>query len=81
METLRIIEHGSGHTDIEALIFGEWVVVKCIQQEQNMVRIHWKVKDSRWAFFSHPMTREAAITKAAEMRQDPDLYEVEIRED
>ena len=36
METLRIIEHGNGHTDIEALIFGEWVVVKCIQQEQNM---------------------------------------------
>ena len=41
METLRIIEHGNGHTDIEALIFGEWVVVKCIEdkttkQEQNM---------------------------------------------
>jgi len=31
METLRIIEHGNGHTDIEALIFGEWVVVKCIE--------------------------------------------------
>ena len=41
METLRIIEHGNGHTDIEALIFGDWVVVKCIEektsnQEQNM---------------------------------------------
>jgi len=31
METLRIIEHGNGHTDIEALIFSEWVVVKCIE--------------------------------------------------
>ena len=48
METLRIIEHGNGHTDIEALIFGEWVVVKCIEdkttnQEQNMkknIRVH-----------------------------------------
>ena len=41
METLRIIEHGNGHTDIEALIYGEWVVVKCVEekntkQEQNM---------------------------------------------
>ena len=33
METLRIIEHGNGHTDIEALIYGEWVVVKCILED------------------------------------------------
>lgn len=35
METLRIIEHGNGHTDIEALIFGEWVVVKCTYSNQG----------------------------------------------
>ena len=46
-----------------------------------MVRIHYKSKGDHASFMSHPMTREAAITKAAEMRQDPDLYEVEIRED
>jgi len=33
METLRIIEHGNGHTDIEALIYSEWVVVKCILED------------------------------------------------
>ena len=51
-------------------------------QEQNMVRIHYKSKgDHAGSFMSHPMTREAAITKAAEMRNDPDLYDIEIRED
>lgn len=44
-----------------------------------MVRIHWKAETG--SFMSARMTREAAITKEAEMRQDPDLYEVEIRED
>ena len=47
-----------------------------------MVRIHWKSKGEKiWGFVSPPMAREAAITKAAEMRQDPDLYDIEIRED
>lgn len=51
-------------------------------QEQNMVRIHYKSKgDHAGSFMSHPMTCEAAITKAAEMRTDPDLYDIEIRED
>ena len=49
---------------------------------KNMVRIHYKSKgDHAGSFMSHPMTREAAITKAAEMRTDPDLYDIEIRED
>ena len=51
-------------------------------QEKNMVRIHYKSKGGHaGSFMSHPMTREAAITKAAEMRTDPDLYDIEIRED
>ena len=49
---------------------------------KNMVRIHYKSKgDHAGSFMSHPMTCEAAITKAAEMRTDPDLYDIEIRED
>ena len=47
----------------------------------DMVRIHWKVKDSQFDFMSARMTREAAQVKAAEMRNDPELYGVEIRED
>lgn len=46
-----------------------------------MVRIHWKVKDSQFDFMSARMTMEAALIKEAEMKQDPELYGVEIRED
>ena len=49
---------------------------------KNMVRIHYKSKgDHAGSFMSPPMTREAAIPTAAEMRTDPDLYDIEIRED
>ena len=47
-----------------------------------MVRIHYKSRgDHAGSFMSPPMTREDAIIKEAEMKQDSDLYEVEIKED
>ena len=47
-----------------------------------MVRIHYKANGEHGgSFMSAPMTREAAEAKAAEMRQDLDLYDIEIRED
>jgi len=46
-----------------------------------MVRIHYKANGEHGgSFMSAPMTREAAETKAAEMRQDVTLYDIEIRE-
>jgi len=49
METLRIIEHGNGHTDIEALIYGEWVVVKCILEDTMTPKIPTELAYARTA--------------------------------
>jgi len=48
---------------------------------QKKFRIHYKANGEHGgSFMSPPMTREAAETKAAEMRQDVTLYDIEIRE-
>ena len=77
LEITEQLANGGGEMSAKEVLYQ--LAFTGLYKEKQMVRIHWKAETG--SFMSARMTREAAITKAAEMRQDPDLYDVEIRED